>query len=193
MTKRVYEKPQSSRIEAPEHEMNHSYVDPGLARLLAPLVILAEAAVAAQPGERPLHDPPPLQDLEFLLPLATDHHLEDPTADLPGPLGDPAVVDPIRQDLLQPWESADHLAQDQLGAVPVLDARRVDRRGDDHPQGVDHQVPLPPIDLLECILAARPAALGGLDALAVDDAHARALLPPGAMADPGPEDVVDLG
>src|SRR5262245_31545805 len=58
---RVYEKPRSSYIEAPGHEMSHSHIDPGLARLLAALVILAQAAVTAQPGECPLHDPPPLQ------------------------------------------------------------------------------------------------------------------------------------
>src|SRR5512143_2321936 len=100
--KRVYEKPNSSRIETSEHQMSHRQVDPALARLLRPLVILAQSAVAAQPGERPLDDPTPLQDLELLLPLGADDQLEDPAAELLGPLRDPSVVDPVGQDLLQP-------------------------------------------------------------------------------------------
>src|SRR5262249_24172805 len=37
------------------------------------------------------------------------------------------------------------------------------------------------------------AALGGLDALRIDEAQTRALLPPGAVANPGPQGLVDLG
>src|SRR5512135_2211886 len=79
---RVYEKSLLSRIETSEPQMHHGYVDPRLARLLAPLVIFAQAAVAAQPGERPLHDPTPLQDLDLLLPLGADDQFQDPTPDL---------------------------------------------------------------------------------------------------------------
>src|SRR4051794_25589710 len=96
---RVYEKARLRRFKTSEHQMSHRDVDPGLARLLRPLVILAQAPVPTQPGERPLHDPTPLQDLELLrlllvLLLGADDQLGDPAADLLGPLRDPAVVDP---------------------------------------------------------------------------------------------------
>src|ERR1700730_16857631 len=153
--------------------MSHRDVDPGLARLLRPFVILAQPPVATQPGEGPLHDPTPLQDLELLLLvlvliLGADDQLEDPAADLLGPLRDPAIGDPVGQDLLEPGEPAHHLLPDQLGPAPLLAPRRVDHRTDHHPQRVHDQVPLPAADLLVRVLAARPALLGGLDALAVD-------------------------
>src|SRR5437879_11018566 len=90
-SERVYEKPNSSTFKTSEHQMSHSDVDPGLARLLAPFVILAQPAVPPQPGERPLDDPPPLQDLELRLSRGADDPLEDPAPDLLGPLRDPAV------------------------------------------------------------------------------------------------------
>src|SRR3954451_9740987 len=103
--------------------MSHGDINPGLARRLRPLVILAQPPVATQPGEGPLHDPTPLQDLELLLLLlvlipGADDHLEDPAADLLGPFRDPPVVDPVGQDLLEPGEPAHHLPQDQPGPVP---------------------------------------------------------------------------
>src|SRR5512143_701267 len=190
--KRVYEKPNSSRIETSEHQMSHRQVDPALARLLRPLVILAQSAVAAQPGERPLDDPTPLQDLELLLPLGADDQLEDPAAELLGPLRNPSVVDPVGQDLLQPGESPNQLLQDRLGPVPILDARRVDDRRHHHPQGVHHQMPLPAVDLLVRILAVWPSSLGRLDALTIDDAQARTLRAPVPVTDLGSQDVGDL-
>src|SRR5512142_401222 len=172
--------------------MSHSDVDPGLARLRLPLVILAQPAVATKPGEGPLDDPTPRQNLESLLLLGADDHLKHPTADLHRPFRDASIIDPIGQDLLQPRELAPELLQDLLGPIPVLNARRVDHRRHDQAQCVDDQVPLPPVDLLERILAPRAHLLGGLDALAVDDRHAGTLLPTVAVADLGPQGVVDL-
>jgi ABC-2 type transport system permease protein len=194
---RVYEKVKSRRIKTLEHQMAHSEIDPRLARLLRTLVIFAQSPVSAQPGERPLHDPAPFQNFELLLLLLglirrPHDQLQDPVADPFGPLGDVAVVDPIGQDLLQPREPSHQLLQHQLGPVAILDARRVDHRRHDQAQRVDDQVPLPAVDLLERVLAPRPPLFRGLDALAVDDAHARALLPLVLVADLGAQSVVDL-
>src|SRR5262249_62166208 len=62
-----------------------------------------------------------------------------------------------------------------------------------HPHRVHHHVPLPAVDFLVRVLAVRPAPLGRLDALAIDDPHARALLSPVAVADPGAQGVIDPG
>src|SRR5512135_454037 len=174
--KRVYEKARLHWIKTSEHQMGHCDVDPGLTRLLRTLVILTHPAVPTQPGERPLDDSTPRQHLELLgalvigrllLGLVRDDHLEDPATDLLGPLRDPAVVDPIGQDLLQTGEAPHELLQDQLGPVPVLDPRRVDHRRHDQAQRVDDEVPLPAVDLLVRIDAVRAPLLGGLDALRV--------------------------
>src|SRR5262249_35663337 len=70
---------------------------------------------------------------------------------------------------------------------------RMDHGGHDQAQGVDDDVPLAAVDLLVRVLAMRPALLGGLDALAVDNPHAGALLAAGTAADSVAQGVVDLG
>src|SRR4051794_19204670 len=80
-----------------------------------------------------------------------------------------------------------------FGTVAVLDVGRMDHGGHDQAQGVDDDVPLAAVDLLVRVLAVRPALLGGLDALAVDDPHAGALLAAGTAADSVAQGVVDLG
>src|SRR5262249_48903660 len=75
--------------------------------------------------------------------------------------------------------------------VAVLDVGRMDRSGHDQAQRVDHDVPLAAVDLLVRVLAMRSALLGGLDALAVDDPHAGALLAAGPVTDAVAKGVVD--
>src|SRR3954463_4604724 len=107
VSQRVYEKPRLLGFQTPEHQTDHGDVDHGLTGLRLPLVVLAQPPVPAQPGERPLHDPAPLDHLErlalFLLRLRDN--LQQPAPELHGPLGDPAVVDPIGEDLHQPGEA----------------------------------------------------------------------------------------
>src|SRR5262245_5357408 len=173
--------------------MAHSYVDHGLARLRLPLIVLAQTSTPTQPGERPLYDPTPFHHLEWLalLPLRLRDGLQHPTAELQGPLSDTAVVDRVGEDLRQPREVALDLCQDQPGPVPVLDVGGMDHHRQDQPEGVDQQVPLAAVDHLVGVLAPRPALLGRLDALAVDDRHAGAGLPPGLAADLIPQGVVE--
>src|SRR5512142_3553486 len=76
----------SGTFKTSEHQMSHSDVAPRLARRLRPLVILAQPPVPPQPGERPLDDPTPRQHLELRLALGADDQLQDPAADLLGPL-----------------------------------------------------------------------------------------------------------
>src|SRR3954464_14858869 len=87
----------SPRFQTSEHQLSHSDVDHRLTRLRLPLVVLAQPPIPAQPGERPLHDPPPLHHLErlalLLLRLRSDP--QHPAAELLRPLGDPAIADPI--------------------------------------------------------------------------------------------------
>jgi hypothetical protein len=57
---------------------------------------------------------------------------------------------------------------DERRAIAVLHIGGVDRGSDHQARGVGHDVPLAALDLLGGVVAARPAALGGLDRLAVD-------------------------
>ena len=78
------------------------------------------------------------------------------------------------------------------GSVPVLNVGGVDHHGQDHPERINDQVPLSPGDHLVSVLAPRSTLLGGLDTLAVNDAHAGALLPLVAVTDLGAQGVVEL-
>ena len=54
--------------------MDHGDIDPGLTTLRVRLIVLAQPPVPAQPGERPLDDPPLGQDdepLRVVAPLAS--------------------------------------------------------------------------------------------------------------------------
>lgn len=64
------------------------------------------------------------------------------------------------------------------GAVPILDIGAVDDEPDQEAERVGQDVPLAALDLLAGVEAADAAAFGGLDALAVDYAGARAGLRP---------------
>ena len=139
------------------------------------------------------HHPTPLHHLErlALLLLRLRDDLQQPAAELHRPLGDPAVVYPVGEDLPQPGEAPLDPLQDRPGPVPVLDAGGVDHHRQEHPKRIDEQGPLAAVGHLVGVLALGPALLGGLDALRVDDRHARALLPLGLAADVIPQGVID--
>src|SRR5512144_997590 len=86
LRKRVYENVRLCRIKTSEHQMGHGQVDPRLARLLRPLVVLAQPTIPAQPRERPLHDPTPRQHLDLLrltflrLGRTTNSRIQPPTS-----------------------------------------------------------------------------------------------------------------
>ncbi len=100
--------------------MDHRNLDSGLARLRQPLVVLAQAAVASQPGERAFHDPSLGEHgeprrvrglLDQINHLATDD--QGPDRHLSG-------VAAVGPDHPQARVATDHLAEDHLGAVRVL-------------------------------------------------------------------------
>ena len=59
--------------------------------------------------------------------------------------------------------------QKRSAAVAILDAGRMRLEHEAAPVRVDQRMALAAVDLLAGVIAARPAGLGRLDALAVDD------------------------
>ena len=64
--------------------------------------------------------------------------------------------------------ATDYLGENERCAVAILNVGGMDHGMNEIALGVGHDVPLATLDLLACIIAPWPAALGGLDALAVD-------------------------
>src|SRR5690348_3280720 len=135
--------------------MHHRQLDECLAAGGRPLVVLRQPPAAAQPGEGPLHDPPPREDLEPRLgPL--DHLQPHRPGRPPGghPAGDP-LVDGVGPHQPQPAEPPPDRVEDQLRPVRVLDVGRRNHDRQDQADRVHKDVPLAAVDLLPRIDAVR--------------------------------------
>src|SRR3990172_5014482 len=66
-------------------------------------------------------------------------------------------------------EKATRSSQKRSAAIAILDARRMRFEHEPTPIRIDEGMALTPVDLFPGIVAARPASLGRLAALAVDD------------------------
>ena len=76
---------------------------------------------------------------------------------------------PVGEEQAEEGEAVPEAVQPRGEAVAVLDAGGVNDAAEQEALCVDQDVPLAAVDFLACIVAARPAALGRLDRLAVDD------------------------
>ena len=68
----------SGGFEPFEHEMSHSYINPGLGTFSEFFVVFAEPSVSAQPSQGALHNPPTGQHLEAMAVLGPLDHLNQP-------------------------------------------------------------------------------------------------------------------
>ena len=116
-----------------------------------PLVVADQAAVTHQSSEGSLDDPAARHhDEPAGVVAAFDHgdrqpqHPGRPAHQAPGV----AAVGPDQGDRGEPL--AQH-RQQRAGPVTVLHAGRGDHHGQQQAQGVDREVPLPPVDLLAAI------------------------------------------
>src|SRR5579884_2941725 len=166
-------------------------------------------ATTTQPGKGSLHYPTLRQDLEPLLLGVAADNLQHVPAVVADPLVQGVVVVlVVRPQLLQPGQLLVVQFRQYLGRRrAVVHARPGHQHGQDHAQGIHHDMPLATSDLLAGVVALGTARPGRLDALAVDAAGTRrrftarlaADLPdqgvmdllPRAVLDPGAEVVVD--
>ena len=130
-------------------------IDEGLAGRGQRLVVFAQAAIAAQPGEGALHHPAMRQHLKAMF-LAPAHDFQDPATQVSGPLDQDSGIAAIGLDQLQAREAAQQLGQDQLGAVSILNIGGVHDYRQQQAQPVHYQVALARGHFLAGVVAARP-------------------------------------
>lgn len=149
-----------SCCESPHHEADHRHVNHRLAGRCEKLVVLAQSTVAPQPPEGALDDPPARQELEALQVVGTLDDLQ-PQLGAATERGHPreqrSSVRRVGPDEAHPGEEGvGEPLKHELGAVAILDVRRVDDDSDQQPEGVDQDVTLAPVDLFARIVPVRP-------------------------------------
>src|SRR3990170_2994911 len=150
--------------------------------------VLGEPAVAAYPGEEALDHPAAWQHgkADLIWQLADD--LDDDDGGRGHPL---MIVSGIGEGPFDEGEEPTGDGEEWSAAVAILDARRMRLVEGGAPVGVDERMALAAVDLLAGVIATRPAGLGRLDALAVDDRGRGAGLASGPLAVGHDEGVVD--
>src|ERR1700747_2118466 len=168
--------------QSPDEELYRGDVNPRLGARNRRLEILCQAAVSIEPSQGSFDDPAARQQLKA-------GSVSGAFDDLDGPLAEfgesfmqvGASVDTVGEEMAQPGKQLVDGLDDQHRTIAILDigvgrlgaAQRTARFG--------HMVPLPPFVLLARIVPPRPAALGGLDRLTVDDPRRRARLAAGRL------------
>jgi hypothetical protein len=134
--------------QSPEHEADHGEADEGGDLAGVTLVVAAQTSVAADPGERALHDPPLGQHDEAAEVGALDD-LEGPGPGLlhqGGHLG--TLVAAVADDPLDEGETSPRLLEQGFGPVAILHAGGVNVDVQQQAERVDEDVALAPEDLL---------------------------------------------
>lgn len=151
------------------NERDRGNEEPCGGRCDGPLKVLGEAPVAIEPCQRSFDNPAARQNHEAFGRIG-------PFEDLDGPFADPPEDAPelitgiaaIGEDMAQPREALDDLGEHPLHYFTVLDVGGVDYGMGEIAVGVGQNVALAALDLFTRVIAPRPAAFRGLDALAVD-------------------------
>jgi hypothetical protein len=117
--------------------VDHGDDDHGFADVSAILVVARQSAVAHQPGEGPLDDPPPRKEDEPFGPDRPQDRLDHPAAGGAHPVDQRAAVPAVGPDEPQRRELTPRSPEDELGPVPVLDVGRMDDHGQQQPEAVD--------------------------------------------------------
>src|SRR5438552_1770422 len=151
--------------QLPNHEANHRHIHEGFTGLGQPLVVLAEAALAVQPGEGPLHHPPTGQGHEPSLPLCLFDYRKLPAQHILHPLYKVSSISPVSPYQLQatitpPMWVASRLLyalkqppKDHFASVAVLHRGRGHYYKHHQAERVHDQVPLATPYILACIIA----------------------------------------
>jgi len=139
--------------QSPEHDADHGESHKGGDRCGVAFEVASQPAVAADPGERPLDNPPFGQDLEAGG-VGSLHDLQPPC---PGTPGDErhlrTCVSAISKDTFNERKHPSRLAQHLEGAVTILNIGGMNDDAQQEAQRVDQDVPLAALDPLARVVA----------------------------------------
>lgn len=138
-----------------QHQVDHRHIDEVLAGLREEFVVLAEAAIAIEPGERAFDDPAFGQNLESLGRIASLDDLKIAIGEFLGPPLQLSRVGPVGPNLRQPRALEPYLLYHLLRPVAVLHVGRMHDHADDQPQGIDDNMALASFNLLASVVTAR--------------------------------------
>jgi hypothetical protein len=141
--------------QAPEHDADHGEAHEGGDGAGVALEVARQAAVAADPRERALHDPTFGEHLEVMEIGALDD------LELPAPGGGDgslhlwSLISAVAIDQRDEGEQAACTAQHGEGAVTILHVGGMNDDAQEKAERIDEDVPLAARDLLACIKALR--------------------------------------
>jgi hypothetical protein len=140
--------------QAPEHDADHCEADEGCNGPGIALEVAHQAAIAADPCERSLHDPAFRQHNERVQFVALDD-LHDPATSLGcGGCHPRSLIAGIGEDAFDEGEQGSRArVQHQRGAVAVLNVGGVDGDAQQQTERVDKDMPLAARDLLARVIA----------------------------------------
>lgn len=134
--------------------MNRGEGDEGEEGVGEVLIVLGEATIAAEPGESSLDDPSSRQHDEALGVVGSLDDFELQGGKLGDGFGDLAgVVAAVGPDKFEPGEARAYLVEHEGGAVPILNAGRVNDDPQRQALDVDERVDLAALDLLASVVA----------------------------------------
>jgi len=111
------------------------------------LEIPAQAAAAVQPGYRAFHVPPPREDGKALLVGWTLHNAEDDAEQRCCPFNEITGIGMVSPTICHTWAQVMRFSQYLFRTVTVLDVGCMNLPNQKVAFGVNHEVPLPAIDL----------------------------------------------
>ena len=139
----------------PEQDADHGEADEGGDSPSIMLEVASQAAIATDPGERPFDNPPFGQDLEARN-FGSLHDLQLPCSCAPDNERHLlSGIATISKDAFDEREQSSCPAQQQQGAVTVLNIGGMNDNVQQEAQRVDQDVPLATLDLLARVVARR--------------------------------------
>src|SRR5713101_2009104 len=162
--------------QPPEHDADHGHVNPGFFTAGEQLIVFGEPTPRGEPGEGSLHNPAPFEHVEAtgadLLPI-DDGVLWCPDAALAAPgmlhnlhLRAECLLDPLDEaaflvrtvgpDQLESRKAAVERLQEVFSAFVILNTGLMHEHVQDHPRGIDEQMPLAPFHFLPAVIPASP-------------------------------------
>jgi len=139
-----------------KHQIYHRNLNHRLAGFRQRFVVFAQASIFAQPSKRPLHHPTPRKDDKAGHIVAPFDNLQNPVSKLFYPFNQLAGIAAVGPNQLQPRTDTFQFRNDQLGAVPILNIRRMDDYRNQQTQRINHNMAFSARNLLAGIITAIP-------------------------------------